>query len=323
MLRGRNLLSEKLKVICRYLVLFTIVIGAGPQAFGQDTTSAAKGDKYLRFRDVFFIVLPDDRVEENISYSLSLGSFFTSKSKESPHPNWLSLFQTLGYNASMERKERFVVSSSFHHELGFQYLFDSLLTKQQDRNTLITRIKWPLNGHVSFTLTSDAETGLLNSYDRQQDSSGSHNILTSAFLTPLQCVFSGGIDLTLKDLCSFNLGISSAKMTLVCDQSVYAASHRDKFFNVGKNKYVHFSYGISSELSLTRQFTKVINWDCNIKAFKDFNMPVDVKIKNELKLTAGRHFKTSIMTRITYDREVNPTVEVENMITVGFFIEVK
>jgi hypothetical protein len=320
-LRGRKLLSGNIG--CRYQIVLVFVLFIWSESISQNILSLSKDNALLQRSALLVLLLPGYKVQENLSYSLSLGNFFTSKNKESPHPNWLSLLQTLDYKGSIERKNRFIFNSGLHHELGFQYLFDSLLSKQQDRNTLTTRIKWPLFGHVSLSLASDAETQLLNTFGRQHDSSGFHKILMSAFLTPLQCVFSGGIDLSLKDLCSFNLGISSAKMTLVCDQSVYTASHQDKFFDVRKNEYVHFSYGISSELSLTKQFNKVLDWDCNIKAFKDFNMPLDVNINNELKLTAGRHFKTSIMTRITYDREVNPTVEVENMITVGFFIEVK
>jgi hypothetical protein len=317
------LAGEKLKVRCRYGFVFLTVLFIWFHAFGQTDTSLIKKTVYLRSKYLIGYLLPDYLVEENLLYSLSLDNYIISKQKGPHQPDWLSILQTIDYNTTIEKKKKFVLSHSFHHELGFQYFLDSILSKQSDKNTFISRLKLPLTDYLGFSLTSDAETQLLNTFQNQYDSSGTKNILASAFLTPLQCIFSGGIDLSLKNLCSLSLGMSSARMTFVVNQAVYKGPDQKEFHEVRKNEYFHFDYGISSEFCLNKQFNKVLNWDCNIKAFKDFNMPADVRIKNELKFTAGHHFKISVMTRITYDQEVNQSVEVENMITIGFYVELK
>ncbi|MCX6235085.1 MAG: hypothetical protein NT175_10260 [Bacteroidetes bacterium] len=174
---------------------------------------------------------------------------------------------------------------------------------------------------IHFTLNTDARMPLLNSYENIYDDSTHQNEkkLREGFMTPAQCILSGGFDFKGGNLGSLNIGISSAKFIYIYNQAVYTDMNTDLYYGVKKNKKILFEYGLSTELIFIKEFGNSIKWNCNIKAFKNFNMPIDLNIRNEFSIILGKHIKSSIQTLIEYEKLINKALQLENIVTIGFY----
>jgi len=61
-------------------------------------------------------------------------------------------------------------------------------------------------------------------------------------------------------------------------------------------------------------------WDCDILVFKNFNKPVDLVLKNLIGIKINKFIKTSIQTRLIYEEDVSKSLQMENLISLGFAI---
>jgi len=259
-------------------------------------------------------------ITENLSYSLSLSNWLYVNE---PHQyNNLILLQVADYSSHLRYNSKYSLITEIHHELGFQYLFDSIIIKSADRNTMKNSIKLLILNDISLDYTSTVETQFMNGFSFiTDDSLGVQKNISSTFLTPFYCRFSFGLDYNNKKIGILKLGISSAKLTYLHNSVIFESTGKSTLFGVSKSQKILFEYGLSSSLKFDQNIGKKIQWKCDIQAFKNFEFPVDLDITNILSLKANKYFKTSIRTRFLYNEHISKTFRLENTVTVGFYFE--
>ena len=206
--------------------------------------------------------------------------------------------------------------------MGFQYLFDSIIIKNADRNYILNSFNIPLHKNISIHFSSSAETQILHGFDiLSNDSLGPQKVINSTFLTPLYCIFSFGFDYLNTNIGVFRFGISSAKLTYLYNPVIFEKSDQALFFGINRGGQILFEYGVSSNFMLDRNIGKLIQWKCDIRAFKNFELPFDLNITNSISLKTSKYIKTSIRTRFLYNGFITNSYRLENMITVGFYYD--
>jgi len=214
------------------------------------------------------------------------------------------------------------ITAKYTHELGFQYLFDSILIKNADKNRLQGKLDIPVNENISFSIFMTSETQFLRDFDILiSDSTGLQRIVNSTFLSPLYCILSIGFDYLKPKLGRFHLGLSSAKLTYLSKPEIIEESGKDELFGISKGSNTLMEYGLSSNLEFDRKLGKLIRWKCDIQAFKSYQLPIDLNVTNSISLKATKHLKTSIRTRLLYSSDIGKKYSLENIITVGFYYD--
>jgi hypothetical protein len=257
---------------------------------------------------------------ENFTYALSFNNFLKWERKNKAS-SLIALSQDVFYKLTREKKHNLTFCFSFRHQLGFQYIPDSIINKTIDETILSTKSSLAFIKNIHFSLTTDATMPLLNSYYLSyNDSTGlKEKILNEGFLTPFECTLSGGLVFVWEKLGTITIGLSSARLVYVHNKAVFNDMNNNIFHGVGKNKKYHIEYGLSTELTLFKEFGNFIKWNCDIKAFKNFNMPVDLNIRNEISFILGKHVKSSIQTKFNYEQQVSKSPLFENIVTIGLY----
>ncbi|MFZ4520525.1 MAG: hypothetical protein ACOYNC_02400 [Bacteroidales bacterium] len=145
-------------------------------------------------------------------------------------------------------------------------------------------------------------------------------MLIASFLTPLVWTFSAGPGCKLKGIGGFSLGITAAKLTWVYNKMVYQSQQTSEFYGVPREKGHVLEYGLTFQLLVDRNIFNRIHWNCDLKIFKNYGKPVDILVKNLIGIRIGKYIKTSVQTRISYEKEVSARLQMENLVTLGFFV---
>jgi hypothetical protein len=261
------------------------------------------------------------KYEQELDYSVSVSSFLFFNWHHNKNANQAILLQNLKYKFSLSGDNRVGFSGSFLHNLGFQSYFDSLTKVQTDDNTLNTRFDIRIHKNLNFTINSILTSRLLNGYDFSADDSGRIvKILNSSFCTPLLWTFSGGLSVKWKDFGSLNLGVSTAKLTYIRDKSIFGKQKVSKYYGVPEGKDQNFEYGFSLQFLADMEFFKRIKWNCDLLVFKNYTAPVDITLKNNFGIRINRFLKASIQTRVFYEEMVSRSIQLENLVTFGFYV---
>lgn len=257
---------------------------------------------------------------QDLSYMMNFSGMFLQNRQQNQNRNYLFLLQQLRYRVQLTSGNHIFFSNSLSHDLGFQIFFDSICRFQPDENTLDTRLEWKLSRTVGLEFRSSLSTRIFNGYDYANGLSGIERYLSASFLTPLLWTFSGGLGWNLREAVRIDIGISAAKLTYVHNKNIYNQPGRESFFGVPADKNHLFEYGMTLHLLIDKAFLKRFHWDCDLLLFKDYHQPVDLTVKSLLAIKITRFLKTSIQTRLLYEREINPPLRIENLISVGFFV---
>ena len=261
------------------------------------------------------------RFTQKLEYSFTFSNaIFTNWSHEN-NTNQFFLQQNVKYLCQLGNERTFHFSNCLTHDLGFQYFFDSLMKVNLDENTLTTIIETQIGNRLSVVVSSVLATRILKGFDYCVNDSGQEmKILNSSFLTPLIGTFSAGFGIDWKNLGSITIGISSARLTYLKNTQIFKIRNVKEFYGVPEGKNHRFEYGISLRFIAAKEFLKRVSWDCDLLLFKDYHAPVDVTFKNLIGLKINKFLKTSIQTRILYEEKVNKKLQLENLISVGFYI---
>jgi len=261
------------------------------------------------------------RYEQELDYSLSFSSYLFLNWHHDKNANQLILLQNLKYKFSLPGDSLVRFSGSFMHNLGLQSYFDSLTKVQTDDNTLNTRFDIRIHKNLNFSINSTLTSRFMNGYDYSVDDSGRIvKILNSSFCTPLLWTFSGGFSIKWQSFGSFNLGVSTAKLTYILDKSIFGKQKVVKYYGVPEGKNHLFEYGLSLQFLADKEFFKRIRWNCDLLVFKNYTAPVDVTLKNNFGIRINRFLKASIQTRIFYEETVSRSIQLENLVTFGFYV---
>jgi len=252
-------------------------------------------------------------------YSLFSNSLVYLNRQPGSDDSFVSLFHQFRCRSQITIPDRIRITGNFIHDLGIQYFFDSISRFQPDENTLDTRLEITMGKYFCFSLVSVATTRLFNSYDYSKDGAG-HLTRTPAtsFMTPFLWIFSTGIGFTVPGTGKLNIGISSGKFTWIRNRGVFDGNDIPGFYGVpGKKRFV-FEYGLSIHLFVDQDLLDRIHWNCDLLVFKNFGKPVDMTIKNLVTFRISKFVKTSIQTRLDYEKDADRCLQVENLVSVGF-----
>lgn len=257
---------------------------------------------------------------QDLEYSISFSNLLFLNWQRVSGDNQAALFQYIKYKTKLNNARNFTISTSFIHNLGVQVFFDSISRFQPDENVMDTRIDLRVQKNLCLTVLSNVSTRLFNAYDYSSDTSGDlMRTLRAAFLTPLLCTFSAGLGWTVPRYGTLTVGLSAAKLTLIRNKEVYDELGISEFYGVPKDKSHAFEYGLSLHLTVDKKFSGRIQWTCDAQAFKNYKKPIDIVIKNLIGIRINKFLKTSIQTRLLYEQQVSKCLQVENLITIGFF----
>jgi hypothetical protein len=301
---GRKKKQKSLLVFC----LFLATSANTQSCFSLDSLKKEISGKKIKY-------------EKELEYSLSFSNFLFLNWHHDKNANQVAFLQNLKYKFSFSGDSMVCFSGSFLHNLGLQSYFDSLTKIQTDDNTLNTRFDIRIHKNLNFTLNSILTSRIMNGYDYSVDDSGRIvKILNSSFCTPLIWTFSGGFSVKWKDFGSLNLGLSTAKLTCIRDKTIFGKQKVTKFYGVPEGKDHLFEYGLSLQFLADKEFFKKLRWNCDLLVFKNYTSPVDVNLKNNFGIGINRFLKASIQTRIFYEKMISRSIQLENLITLGFYV---
>ncbi|MCK4679011.1 MAG: hypothetical protein KAT48_12825 [Bacteroidales bacterium] len=260
-------------------------------------------------------------VIEKINYSFSVSHFFASTTNGTTNLSQFFILHFFNYSIIINRNNALILTQGFEHKLGFLYIADSIFQKQDDLNEYTCDASFPLNQFIDFSLRTSAKTALLSAFNYGADTSKLTKQMITGFLTPLICLVSTGLNLKKEKLISINIGLVSARLNYIFDNRVYLNSRPELYYGVRRGQKFLFEYGLSTHVLVDKKITDNIFLKCDIKAFKNYNMPCDVDINNTVTYKTHNHFKTSIETGIKYDEKMMKTVQLKNMLTIGFYFD--
>lgn len=260
------------------------------------------------------------RLTQDIEYSISFSNLLFINWQRISGDNQAALFQYIKYKTKLNDARSLTISTSFVHNLGIQVFFDSISRFQPDENVMDTRIDIRIQKDLSLTVLSNVSTRLFNAYDYSSDTAGDlMRTLRAAFLTPLLCTFSAGLGWTVLRYGTLTLGLSAAKLTVIRNKEVYDELGISEFYGVPRDKNHSLEYGLSLHLMVDKKFSERFHWTCDALVFKNYKKPIDIVIKNLIGIRINKFLKTSIQTRLLYEEQVSKCLQVENLITIGFF----
>lgn len=260
------------------------------------------------------------RLTWDAEYTLLSNSLVFLNMEYLKNANFISLLHQLKCHMTVAGDKKFRISNFLTHDLGVQYFFDSITRFQPDENTLDTRVEVVPGENISLSLTSLLSTRLFNSYTWSEDRTG-HRIKNpgSSFLTPLLWTFSSGIGLAVPRLGTLSVGLSAGKFTWIMNRRVFSRTDLSVFYGVPREKRFIFEYGLSIRLLVNYNFLDRIQWNCDLLLFRNYGKPVDISVKNLIGFRINKFVKASIQTRLNYEKEVSKRVQVENLISIGFY----
>jgi hypothetical protein len=257
---------------------------------------------------------------QSFDYSFSISGMLFLNWQQGSGNNQACLLQRLNYRTKLYNNRTFSITTNFVHNLGFQYFFDSISRFQPDDNTLDTRFEIRVRKNFTFSFLSSLATRLFNAYDYAPGQAGILvRTLRSSFLTPLVCTFSAGFGFSFPRLGTLTMGLSAGKLTFIRDPEIYEAMGVNEFFGVAKGRAFLFEYGLSIHLAVDKDFLNRIHWNCDVQIFKNYKKPIDLVMKNLVGIRINKFLKTSIQTRVFYEEQTSRNVQVENLVSIGFY----
>jgi len=261
------------------------------------------------------------RFSQELDYSVSFSGFLFVNWLHDKNANQIMGLQNLKYRMIAENDQGFSISNQFNHNLGFQHYFDSITKVYIDDNTLTTKIDLRIKKNYTLAFSSNLTSRWLEGFDYSVNDSGKQTvILNSTFLTPLIWTFSLGVGVIWKDFGSLNLGLSGGKLTYIQQTKIFKIRHITEYYGVPAGKNHRFEYGLSLQFLVNKDFLKRLHWDCDLLLFKNYNAPVDLNLKNLIGIRINKFLKTSIQTRVFYEGKVSKNLQLENLVSLGFYV---
>jgi len=286
------------------------------QIYVQGFQQVKSGNSFLILEKLF----PCFRMNESLEYSIRVSSLFYSNWEGGENNNFAALLHELRFKNVTEIKNRWKISGEFIHALGFQYFFDSIHRFHIDENIIRCMIERKLPLHFFVNCSVECTSRLFNDYlYHLNDSNQIIRVRNTSFLTPLVCIIHSGLGWKHTGWGSINLGISGAKLTYIRDQQVFDAQGIDEFYGVPAGNKHRFEYGIVIQVLLSRPLLKIIQWDFDLKLFRNFNAPWDVTLQNLIDIRLNRFLKLTFKTKVIYEEDLSRRLQMQHLLSAGFY----
>jgi hypothetical protein len=254
-----------------------------------------------------------------VDYTAAAGLTLSLNRREASGSNNLSLNQVFRYQCIVSRAGKFTLTNTCFHRLGFRIFFDSITEISFDENSLNTRLDVKLYRKISIAAESEIATRLFNRFCMiPSDTGHATRFLEAGFLTPMTWNLSTGLTLPLKDFGYVLFGISGAKLTVIRDQRVFANPGVVTFYGITPGHNHLFEYGMTMKMMIDQRFLKICRWYCDLLLFKPFHQQADMHLKSLFEVRISRYWVLSVQTRIIYEHEACPYIQLENLASFGF-----
>ena len=261
------------------------------------------------------------RVGHELDYSLSANCLLLMNSLQNADASQAGLCQTLKFRCSIENGTHFNFTAIFFHNLGFRHYFDSITQLSMDDNSLTTRLDLKLLDKFTITFNSNLTSRLLKGFDYLINDSGQQvRILNSAFLTPLIWIFSWGLGYSWIHFGSLNLGITGGKVTYIRESDIFRIRGIDQYYGIEKGKNHLLEYGMTFHLMIDKDLYRSLHWNCDLLLFKNYNTTIDMAFNNLFGFRINKFLKTSLSTKILYEDKLSKHLQIENLVSIGFYI---
>ena len=257
-------------------------------------------------------------VLQTIDYSVLFSNFLFFNWLHEKNANQAGFLQNMKYHLEIEKRPLFKFSGTLGHSLGFLCYFDSITKVQTDNNTLTVHADLFPGKRIHLDLGLVAETQLLNGYTYSTINGSSDRTRVSSFLTPLVCTISLGGAMEWKQLLSVNFSLTGFKITWLRDPLI-SRRYAESLYNIQDGKSQKTEFGLSFHFLADHELFHCVTWNCDLLLFKNYRKSVDMNLKNLFGIRINRFLKTNIQTRILYEKQVEDRLQVENMISFGFY----
>jgi len=289
--------------------------------YSQELTIKEMLAKYLLMNSLNIGSIPEKvRFADELDYTLTTNGFILVNWLHDNKVNQVNVFQNLKYQYSLQKDKTFRFSGTFIHNLGFQHYFDSITKINIDDNNFTSRLEIKIDGRLAVMINSILTSRLLNGYDYMTTDSGMQTkVLNSSFLTPLIWNLSFGIGYSWKDFVSLNMGLSSFKLTSILNKEIFLIREITSYYGIEQGKTHLLEYGFTFQLLIDKDIFRILHWNCDLLLFKNYNSPVDLAFKNLFGLAINKFLKATIQTRIFYEEKLCKNLQIENLLSVGFY----
>ncbi len=151
------------------------------------------------------------------------------------------------------------------------------------------------------------------------DSGTRKRILNSGFFTPLLWTFATGITLLLPRNGKVAFGVAAGKITCILNRQVYQDQGIESFYGVPESHGYNFEYGLSLQLLIDKDLLSRVHWNCDLLLFKNYQKPVDLTLRNNFTIKISKFLQASVQTRILYEEAVCKSLQIENVVSLGFY----
>jgi hypothetical protein len=260
------------------------------------------------------------RIDQDLEYSLTFSNMLLLNRKEGPNINQVSVLHHLKYESRFNKDRKIKIVNSFVHDLGLQCIFDSLSRFEPDENTLDTRLEFRLLENFNLSVFSRLSTRFFNSYVYITDQAGkSCKTRNESFFTPLLMTISAGFNWVVPRFARVSFGLSSSKLTYILNKGIFDRINVPFFYGVPRGKNHLLEFGLSLHVLIDHDLSERIHWSSDVLLFKNYLKPVDLVLDNQVGIRINKFLKTSIKTQISYESEVSRNLQIENMISLGFY----
>ena len=261
------------------------------------------------------------RVNHELDYSLSANCFLFINYRNNANTNQAGLYQNLKFQCTIGNETYFTMTNIFIHNLGVRHYFDSITQMNEDDNSLTTRLNLKLFHELTFTFNSNITTRLLKGFDYMINDSGQLvKLLNGSFLTPLIWTFSWGVSYSWIHFGSLTLGINGGKLTHIRENKIFQIRGINSYYGIEKGDNHLLEYGMVFHLLIDKDLFAILYWNCDLLLFKNYNRPIDMTLKNLFGLKINKFLKTSLSTKILYEEKLSRHLQVENLLSIGFYI---
>ena len=115
------------------------------------------------------------------------------------------------------------------------------------------------------------------------------------------------------------MGLTAAKLTWIRDKRIFKELDVPAYYGVPKGKNWKLEYGLSMHLLVDKDILNRVHWDCDMQLFKNYEKPPDLSLKNLVGVRINKFLKTNIQTRVVYEEDLSKNLQIENLISVGFY----
>lgn len=238
---------------------------------------------------------------------------------------------TLYYNVNLNNRltvKNFSYTFYFYNEYSYKSYKDSLALKAKDGFNLKNSFQWKIaKSMFNISASANIRSQFWKSYIYEVDSAGAlEKQLYSDYLSPGYKLFSLGFVYRNKHHMTLELGLVGGKSTVVRNQNIFEARHKDELYGLEKGQKRKNEWGINLVFNAPIiPIHKNIFWEnntivyCNNRELNSLKQ-YSLNLNNAFHFVIRKKLRLSLRNQINYDIKIQEKVFISNQLTLGFYL---